>query len=56
VARRIVPYANVGEAVRQGERIGLIRLGSRVDVYLPAGLTPAVTIRQRIRAARTPLA
>jgi phosphatidylserine decarboxylase len=56
VARRIVPYANAGEAVRQGERIGLIRFGSRVDIYLPAGLTPAVTIGQRTRAARTPFA
>ena len=55
MARRIVPYAAAGEVVQQGERIGLIRFGSRVDVYLPADLTPAVTIRQRIHAARTPL-
>ncbi|MFI7702197.1 phosphatidylserine decarboxylase [Nonomuraea sp. NPDC049480] len=56
VARRVLPYVNAGAAVRRGERIGLIRFGSRVDVYLPAGLTPAVTLRQRTRAARTPLA
>jgi phosphatidylserine decarboxylase len=55
VARRIVPYASPGEPVDQGERIGLIRFGSRVDVYLPVGLTPAVVVRQRVRAAQTPL-
>jgi phosphatidylserine decarboxylase len=56
VARRIVPYTRAGQAVGQGDRIGLIRFGSRVDVYLPAGLTPAVRLRQRTLAARTPLA
>ncbi|MEV4807740.1 phosphatidylserine decarboxylase [Nonomuraea sp. NPDC049421] len=56
VARRIIPYVTEGAAVLRGERIGLIRFGSRVDVYLPAGLTPAVTVRQRTRAGRTPLA
>lgn len=34
VARRIVPYVNAGTKVEQGERIGLIRFGSRVDTYL----------------------
>ena len=34
-ARRIVPYIETGSEVKKGERIGLIRLGSRVDVYLP---------------------
>ena len=34
-ARRIVPYIKSGSEVKKGERIGLIRLGSRVDVYLP---------------------
>lgn len=56
VARRIVPYASPGKAVGQGDRIGLIRFGSRVDVYLPAGIAPAVAVRQRTRAALTPLA
>ncbi|GIF42933.1 phosphatidylserine decarboxylase [Actinoplanes xinjiangensis] len=55
LARRIVPYAHAGQSVDRGERIGLIRFGSRVDVYLPAGLTPAVTLRQRTFAARTRL-
>jgi phosphatidylserine decarboxylase len=35
VARRIVPYVNQGDSLRKGTRLGLIRLGSRVDVYLP---------------------
>ncbi|WP_345575335.1 phosphatidylserine decarboxylase [Nonomuraea rosea] len=56
VARRIVPYASVGETVRRGDRIGLIRFGSRVDVYLPPGLMPAVSLGQHVRAGRTPLA
>ena len=40
VARRIVPLSKVGDAVVAGERVGLIRFGSRVDVYLPAGTAP----------------
>jgi len=35
VARRIVPYVSEGDAVKKGGKIGLIRLGSRVDLYLP---------------------
>jgi phosphatidylserine decarboxylase len=56
VARRIVLYAHAGETVERGERIGLIRFGSRVDVYLPAGIEPAVRVGQRVRAGVTPLA
>jgi phosphatidylserine decarboxylase len=37
VARRIVPFAREGETVAAGQRIGMIRFGSRVDVYLPEG-------------------
>ena len=43
VARRIVAYRSIGDVLRHGERIGLIRFGSRVDVTLPAGLP--VTVR-----------
>ncbi len=35
IARRIVPYIHEGQVMKKGERIGIIRLGSRVDVYLP---------------------
>ncbi|WP_439649153.1 phosphatidylserine decarboxylase [Herbidospora mongoliensis] len=44
VARRIVPYLQAGAKVAQGDRVGLIRLGSRVDLYLPEGVEPAVTV------------
>ena len=37
IARRIITYSREGERVTQGERMGLIRFGSRVDVFLPAG-------------------
>jgi len=36
IARRVVTYSKVGEVVRQGDRMGLIRFGSRVDVFVPA--------------------
>lgn len=56
VARRIVPYLDEGTKVRKGERIGIIRLGSRVDVYLPQGLTPAVKVGDPMVAGETTLA
>lgn len=56
VARRIVPYVDEGARLRKGDRIGIIRLGSRVDVYLPPGVTPAVDVGDRVRAGSTTLA
>ncbi|ASU84422.1 phosphatidylserine decarboxylase family protein [Nocardiopsis gilva YIM 90087] len=55
MVRRIVPYFTEGQKVEQGERIGLIRFGSRVDVYLPAGISPSVAIGQKVRAGETRL-
>jgi phosphatidylserine decarboxylase len=55
LARRIVPYRRPGERVSRGERIGLIRFGSRVDIVLPAGIEPAISVRDRVRAGRTRL-
>lgn len=55
VARRIVPYTTTGAKVDQGERIGLIRFGSRVDVYLPAGVEAAVEVGQTTTAGVTRL-
>jgi phosphatidylserine decarboxylase len=55
VARRIVPYVPQGDKVEQGERIGLIRFGSRVDVYLPEGIDPAVEVGQATTAGVTRL-
>lgn len=56
VARRIVPYVDAGARLAKGERFGMIRLGSRVDVYLPPGATPAVKIGDKVRAGETTLA
>ncbi|NJQ02832.1 phosphatidylserine decarboxylase [Streptomyces zingiberis] len=55
VARRIVPYVPRGSKVEQGERIGLIRFGSRVDVYLPEGIEPGVEVGQATQAGVTRL-
>lgn len=56
-ARRIVPYLKEGERVQKGERIGLIRFGSRVDLSLPRlpTLSPRVKVGDRVRAAATTL-
>lgn len=56
VARRIVPYLGAGAKVEKGDRIGIIRLGSRVDVYLPEGIAPAVKIGDKMVAGETVLA
>jgi phosphatidylserine decarboxylase len=53
VARRIVPWIKVGDRVGPGQRIGLIRFGSRVDVYLPAGTSSQVLLGQRTIAGET---
>ncbi len=56
VARRIKCDLANGQAVRAGQRFGLIRFGSRVDVYLPAGVAPLVALGQSIIAGETVLA
>lgn len=56
VARRIVPYLAAGATVRKGDRIGIIRLGSRVDTYLPDGVKPTVEVGQKTVAGVTTLA
>jgi phosphatidylserine decarboxylase len=56
VARRIVPFVREGEAVAAGQRIGMIRFGSRVDVYLPEGARPLVAEGQTAIAGETVLA
>jgi phosphatidylserine decarboxylase len=55
IARRIVPLSKVGDMVAAGQRVGLIRFGSRVDVYLPAGTAPKVSLGQRCVAGETVL-
>ena len=56
VARRIVPFVREGDAVAAGQRIGMIRFGSRVDVYLPEGTTSLVGEGQTATAGETVLA
>jgi phosphatidylserine decarboxylase len=56
VARRIVPFVQEGQTLRTGERFGLIRFGSRLDVYLPDGVEPIVAIGQNMVAGETVLA
>jgi phosphatidylserine decarboxylase len=53
VARRILAFVKEGDQVEAGQRIGLIRFGSRVDVYLPAGVAPRVLPGQRAIAGET---
>jgi phosphatidylserine decarboxylase len=53
VARRILAFVKEGDAVEAGQRIGLIRFGSRVDVYLPEGVAPRVLPGQRAIAGET---
>lgn len=53
IARRIVTFATEGETVGVGQRIGLIRFGSRVDIYLPAGKTALVAVGQRAIGGET---
>ena len=56
VARRIVPFVAEGQSLRTGERFGLIRFGSRLDVYLPEGVEPIVALGQTMVAGETVLA
>jgi phosphatidylserine decarboxylase len=53
VARRIMAFVKEGDRVEAGERIGLIRFGSRVDVFLPAGTGSQVLLGQRTIAGET---
>lgn len=56
IARRIVCFVRQGEALGAGDRLGLIRFGSRVDVYMPSAARPLVTLGSRAIAGETVLA
>ena len=56
VARRIVCWARPGDSLRTGQRFGLIRFGSRLDVYLPEGVHPQVALGQNMVAGETVIA
>ena len=55
LARRIVCWASKGDSLRRGQRFGLIRFGSRVDLYLPLQVQLEVTAGQKVRAGETVL-
>jgi phosphatidylserine decarboxylase len=56
IARRIVCYVREGQPVSAGERFGMIRFGSRLDVYLPPNTAPMVAVGQTATAGETVLA
>ena len=56
IARRIVCYVRESQPVAAGERFGMIRFGSRLDVYLPPGTAPMVAVGQTATAGETVLA
>jgi phosphatidylserine decarboxylase len=56
IARRILCHAKVGDRYRAGERFGMIRFGSRVDIYLPDGIEPLVAVGQSAVAGETVIA
>jgi phosphatidylserine decarboxylase len=56
VARRIICKLNAGQNVKGGELYGLIRFGSRVDIFLPAGVNPLVCVGQRMIGGETIIA
>jgi phosphatidylserine decarboxylase len=53
VARRIVCYAKAGDTLRRGEIFGLIRFGSRVDLYLPKEVEPIVRVGQHVKGGES---
>jgi phosphatidylserine decarboxylase len=56
IARRIVAWAGEGTPLARGQRFGMIRFGSRTEVFLPAGCTVLVKIGDRVQGAATPIA
>ena len=56
VARRIVCWARLGQVIGAGDRFGMIRFGSRLDVYMPADTVPQIALGQRAIAGETVIA
>jgi phosphatidylserine decarboxylase len=56
IARRIVAWSDVGDEVRKGERFGMIRFGSRTEVYLPMSATVAVKVGEHVAGGSTIIA
>ena len=56
IARRIVPWSNVGDSVEKGHRFGMIRFGSRTEVYLPVDAEVPVKVGDKVRGGETVIA
>lgn len=56
IARRIVPWAHVGDTLERGERIGMIRFGSRTDLYLPLEAEVLVRVGEKVQGGATAVA
>jgi len=56
VARRIVCYSKVGDIAKQGEELGFIKFGSRVDLLLPLDVKIKVSINQKVVGGKTVIA
>jgi phosphatidylserine decarboxylase len=56
IARRIVAWSDVGDEVRKGERFGMIRFGSRTEVYLPLSATVSVKVGEHVAGGSTIIA
>jgi phosphatidylserine decarboxylase len=56
IARRVVSWKRPGERVRRGERIGLVRFGSRVDVWLPRGAEILVKVGENVKGGSSLIA
>ncbi len=53
VARRIVCYANAGDTLKKGQIFGLIRFGSRIDLYLPPEVKPMIRVGQHVKGGES---
>lgn len=56
IARRIVPWAQLGESMERGERFGMIRFGSRTDLYLPLNAEVFVSVGEKVKGGETAVA
>lgn len=56
VARRIVTYARLSDTVRQGDELGFIKFGSRVDIFLPLGTEVEIPVLQQVKANKSIIA
>ena len=56
IARRIVTWAKVGDELKKGDRFGMIRFGSRTELYLPLSATVLVSVGDHVAGGATPIA